>query len=623
MRIRIGLTAALAVSMAAPVTPAGAAETGTQELIQLREAGSGVLSSGGLTEAPPVDRATEFPAVNLDDFVADIVGGTNGPIRSGAPLAFPTVSNTRVSLVNRGFSGFDGLNHADQRLAGTGIYKNSQFSLEPPDQALCVGNGFVVEAVNTAVAVYRADTHALVSGPTALNQFFGLAPEVIRTPPARFGDFTSDPRCIFDRATNRFFLILLQLDVDPPSGGFTGGSSQLIAVSKSGNPADGWNFYKLNTTAHGTSCPCFGDQPLMGADDNGFFLSANAFSLVTGRFVGVQIYAMSKRALAAGRLPPFVLHLSLPAAVQADGSRDFSVQPAVSQRSGDDDDDHDGRGTEFFLGAFNTRLLLNDQLAAYSLQPTSALNFPPTAATTFSFQKVLTPSEVYGVPPDALQKRGTLPLGSVGDPKIFEMLATNEHRMQQVTYARGQLWGAVTTGLQSPGEADQKAGVAWFAVRVESERGGLEARVHRQGYVAVANASTFFPAVGVAKEQAAIGFSISGPALFPSTGYVQISEDGKTGPVHIAGVGPNSEDGFTGYPALSGGSPCNPPNPDGTQLCESRWGDYGAAAVDEHGNIWLASEYVSPRPRTVNANWGTFVTKLSAGEDDDRGRDRD
>ena len=52
-----------------------------------------------------------------------------------------------------GTTHFGGLNHFDQRFAGTGDYTNTQFSLEPPDQALCVGNGFVVESVNTAIRV--------------------------------------------------------------------------------------------------------------------------------------------------------------------------------------------------------------------------------------------------------------------------------------------------------------------------------------------------------------------------------------------------------------------------------------------------------------------------------------
>jgi hypothetical protein len=189
--------------------------------------------------------------------------------------------------------------------------------------------------------------------------------------------------------------------------------------------------------------------------------------------------------------------------------------------------------------------------------------------------------------------------------------------MQQVTLTDGTLWSSVTTGLQSPGETDVKAGVAWFAVRVDAQGNKpLEARVKKQGYVAIANANAFFPAVGIGEERGAIGFSISGRALFPSTGYVELSENGRTGPVHFAGAGTGSEDGFTGFP--SQGSPCTAPAPDGTQICEARWGDYGAAAVDEAGNIWMANEYINARPRNINANWATFVTRISPGDDADR-----
>src|SRR5262245_9748429 len=44
----------------------------------------------------------------------------------------------------RANAGFSGLTHVDQRTASGG----NQFSSEPPDQALAVGNGFVLEAVN-------------------------------------------------------------------------------------------------------------------------------------------------------------------------------------------------------------------------------------------------------------------------------------------------------------------------------------------------------------------------------------------------------------------------------------------------------------------------------------------
>jgi hypothetical protein len=95
--------------------------------------------------------------------------------------------------------------------------------------------------------------------------------------------------------------------------------------------------------------------------------------------------------------------------------------------------------------------------------------------------------------------------------------------------------------------------------------------------------------------QAAIGFSISGLEFFPSAGYVQSRDDDGFGRIHIAGAGTNSEDGFT--------------------ECEARWGDYGATAIGGDGSIWLANEYIGPRPRSAAANWGTFITRLSPDGD--------
>lgn len=52
---------------------------------------------------------------------------------------------------------FDGLNHREQRLANGG----NQFSTEPPDQGLCVGNGYVLEAVNSVIRVFDTAGNAL------------------------------------------------------------------------------------------------------------------------------------------------------------------------------------------------------------------------------------------------------------------------------------------------------------------------------------------------------------------------------------------------------------------------------------------------------------------------------
>jgi hypothetical protein len=79
------------------------------------------------------------------------------------------------------------------------------------------------------------------------------------------------------------------------------------------------------------------------------------------------------------------------------------------------------------------------------------------------------------------------------------------------------------------------------------------------------------------------------------------------------GVGP--DDGFSGYAAYGGGG-------------VGRWGDYTAAVADEHGNIWVAAEYIGQTctfeefaldttcggTRSLLANWGTFISRLRSGD---------
>jgi hypothetical protein len=77
--------------------------------------------------------------------------------KSKSTLLPPSPAGTPVVSSPGGATGFNGLSHADQRLAGTGIYVNTQFSLEPPDQGLCVGKGFVVEPINLAFAVLQQE----------------------------------------------------------------------------------------------------------------------------------------------------------------------------------------------------------------------------------------------------------------------------------------------------------------------------------------------------------------------------------------------------------------------------------------------------------------------------------
>jgi hypothetical protein len=539
---------------------------------------------------------------------------------AAAPASIPVVSGQRVVGAGESVSGFAGLSHFDQRFAGTGNYVNTQFSLEPPDQGLCVGNGFVMEAVNDALAIYHT-SGAQVGGPAALNQFYKLAPEIIRSSPPVYGPFVSDPKCYYDQAAGRWFVTELEIDVDPATGNFGQDSSLLIAASVSADPTGAYYLYSIDTTdGNGNqeghpACPCFGDQPLIGADANGFYVSTNEFPIaaVPG-FNGAQIYAMSKSSLLAGTAPP-VVHLNtgtipVPPPDQANGGIWYSIQPASSLTTSAPA----GHGVEYFLSALQFGPApVDNRLAVWALTNTASLN---GEEPELRLLHTVISSESYGISAAvfaASQKPGPTPLRDMlGDVDPIEQLNANDDRMNQVVFAGGDLWSGVNTNALVGGQTRQ--GIAWFAVRPSLNEGHLSAVVDHQGYVAVENEDVMFPSIGVNQQgRALMSFTLAGPDYWPSAAYSLVSSQG--GNVHVVAPGRGPDDGITGYPAFGF-----------TNV--ARWGDYSAAVADEHGNIWFASEYIGQTcalaeflvdptcgsTRSLFANWGTFIARLSVDE---------
>ena len=156
--------------------------------------------------------------------------------RAVPPKSVPPKAVEPNGIIRNGpqlLTSFDGLNHRDQRTANGG----NQFSLEPPDQALCVGAGHVVEALNDVFRVYGSDGNGQ-TGVVDLNSFFGYPAQIDRTTGLR-GPFVTDPSCLYDPTTRSFFLTVLALEIDPTSGDFTGDNHLDIAVSK--DPTATWN----------------------------------------------------------------------------------------------------------------------------------------------------------------------------------------------------------------------------------------------------------------------------------------------------------------------------------------------------------------------------------------------
>ncbi|HEY1280677.1 MAG TPA: hypothetical protein VGF22_13455, partial [Acidimicrobiales bacterium] len=287
----IGSALLLGVAGAIPTvagTAAAAPGSGTR---QIPSAGTTSIRPA----APGTDaiQAPEFsPGVDEDEgagsFNRPRPGFKNGKFPK-KPLDSPVVASSLLATTNPTLSlSFDGLNHRDQRLANAG----NQFSVEPPDQALCVGNGFTVEAVNSVLRVFSSTTGAALTGVQDINTFFGYPAAINRTT-GDFGPDVIDPVCHYDPDNNRFMLVITTLFHVGTTAAFNGKNTIDLAVSNTGDPTGAWTIYHVpaqndgidgtpnhHCTVDGTAPgPCFQDYPHIGGDRNGVYVSTNEYDL--------------------------------------------------------------------------------------------------------------------------------------------------------------------------------------------------------------------------------------------------------------------------------------------------------------------------------------------------------
>jgi hypothetical protein len=286
-----------------------AAQSGTATQVSL--SGTGSPSLGESDTSGGSGTQLEFPAQE-DEQGMDAYNGIIDRSLSDGPGNGVSVNSGKKAKSNPIFNtGFEGLNHYQQRYTNHG----NQFSIEPPDQALCVGNGYVVEAVNDVLNIFNASGQSVLPDNTAanvinlfprdvnhavdLNSFYSYPAAINRTTGA-YGPELTDPTCIYDAATQRFFLVVLTLDRVGTTSALNHVNHLDLAVSQSSDPTGAWNIYKIDVTNDGTNSggenpgPYLGDYPHIGADANGIYLTTNAYAWCCNGFAGAQVYALSK-----------------------------------------------------------------------------------------------------------------------------------------------------------------------------------------------------------------------------------------------------------------------------------------------------------------------------------------
>jgi hypothetical protein len=553
---------------------------------------------------------------------------------------------------------FEGLNSFHSVWSNDG----NQFDGEPPDQGLCVGNGFELEAVNTVVQVYDPSGNPQIvgqpffpKGPSvglSLNEFFGFPPEIDFNTGV-FGRLPTDPSCYYDSSSRRWFLTMLSLGQDPTTGDFTGDNSLELAVSGSRDPLGTWNLYSIPAQNDGTfgtpdhGCDggfCIGDYPQIGADANGFYITTNEYAFFGDGYNGVQLYAFSKADLASGSPSPATVYLEN-LQVPSLGQQAFTLRPAQSSSSSFETGHG---GVEYFVSSTlgdgsetgNTTGRSNN-LVLWGLSNTSSLD---SGTPDLKLSRVVVRTIPYVLPPKSFVRRASaffLPvldcinLGSLcafpqHDPPFIQKgpypLDSLDTRVMSSSLADGVLWTTLDTGLEGNGgsaykAADEyaprllpvKAGVAYFGLRPKWRNGKLKAKVVQQGYIGVRNGNLTMPSLAMTDEGVGfLGATLVGPRSFASAAYVRIEAGQSPRSIGVAARGAGPNDGFTGT-WLGGFGP--------------RWGDYGYAVADADGSIWLGVEYNQSKcdyvewaiditcgfSRGIAENWSTRLVQLDTG----------
>ncbi len=536
---------------------------------------------------------------------------------------------------------------ATTNLFGLNAYDNRQvnpFTVEPPDQGLCAGGGYVMESLNQGeVQVYSESTLAPVSGAVSLDTLMGLT--------SLGWSSGGDVMCQYDAANGgHWFVTQFVSSTSEASGGpFAGCFAGVydtcyegIAVSATSNPMGAYNVYFLNADTvnndlGSNSKPdcimhvgCFkgvllNDYAKTALTRDAFLLFYDEFSLASGRLNGAQQFAFSKAALEQG-VPAASVNVayenmgtapnltSIPTngayqPVALPGHDWYQVIPA--QTTDPSQYDNANGGTGFMIASLDFFGAGDNRTAAFDWTGLLALNSPHCSScasikfggallsgtVTYQDEGAACPVTDYasntfcGLAP---QKAGPIPLGDncqalglngtdsqTSCPEAGIM--TNGDGATNAFYSQGTIWTAVSTIVNqtfASGPAELHVGATYWGVSALDSSSSVTFSLASQGYISASHEDIEFPAMAASGGTVLASFTLSGDG--GPTG----ADSGGFYPsaAYLVVSGPGSDQ--TIHIAALGHSP-----QDGfteyqyntgtlSVFFRPRWGDYGQALFD-------------------------------------------
>jgi uncharacterized repeat protein (TIGR01451 family) len=448
----------------------------------------------------------------------------------------------------------------------------SEALAQPPDSMGAVGPTQYLTHVNGRIRVH-AKANGTIGALDADDANFWSA---VMTPGA--GTFVSDPRVRYDRLTDRWFTLII--DVPGNLGTNAGVSNRiLLAVSDSSTVtgASGWRFHYFNIDAAPPAGDnaCLADYPTLGLDANALYIGVNTFcgpDLDNLDFSNTTAYVVRKSTL---------LSTSTPANLAATAGAVTAFRGLVNPGSGVglytpqgvDNDSPSATvgylvGVDFALfGRLVLRTVSNPGSGAPSLGPNVLVTVP---ATEF--------------PIDVVTPGGGLALDGIDDRLMNAVLRGNT------------VWTSHQIQVDAAGSASQtggRNGTRWYAIDVA---GGSAAQVGTIFDSAVSNPRSYFMAgVGVSGQgHVAFGATVAGAATAPGAATVgRLASD----PVNTTQGTPTVYKAAEGNYVQGGAGP------------SARWGDYSMTTLDpcDDMSLWTIQEFGA-----ASNNWGTQVARLLA-----------
>ena len=546
-------------SQAATLKPAATSATfgGTiSQAPRLAASASGVAGFKSVAPSP----AIENPQVPRALIKAKSPGGpnpaaqANGAGAASASAVSPARSKTSVT------NAFDGLND----LINDQLYG----ALTPPDQGLCVGPDHTIKGAPDAVweivnsvAQETTKSGAVLFGPV--------------NSPTLFQDANafSDPRCLFDPATQSFYFTEISFPASGPNATLTNTVNDVLVINSRGAAT-----YQFDSSLGGQ---CIGDQPKVGFNNNALIISTDEYCGASQTEIGAIVQVISKSQLVHEAA---TVNWAQSTPVSLAGDPVVGLDPAINT----------GTSTAYLVNSvpFNadgSNNALGTTLGLWTLTNTASVTTGKGAP--FLASKVLR-SEPYAFP---------VPAPSTGDGSTTTYMNTtitsetalnpDDSRLSapvNVSVGPGgsvNLWTALDAAVNPTGGTATKDGAAWFEISTSL------GRVIKQGYVAASGgASLLYPAVYAARNgTATMVYTITSPTLNPSAAFSVLGRPG----IEVVGLGSGPHFSFSDAP------PFNSP----------RWGDYSWAAPDpESSQIWMATEYIPPTSEWDGFdNWGTYI----------------